>query len=226
MDFATIVEEAYERAGVPVGNVLTGYQVRTARRSMNLLTLEWASRGLNMWTYEEGTVNLVQGTATYDLPNDTIDLLDQVIRTQAGEGGSQTDISCSRISVSTYSSLPNKLAQGRPLEIYIERLRETPQFTLWPVPDQGTEDDPYYQLVYWRLRRIQDAGNGQNTPDMNWRFFPALVAGLAYYLALKNPDLVSRVPMLQAEAERLYQLAAEEDREKAPVRFVPRSPWN
>jgi hypothetical protein len=219
MDFTEIAEEAWERAG---REMKSGYDLRTARRSMNLLTIEWQNRGINMWTIEQGTINLQQGVATYDLPADTIDLLEHVIRTQPGNAATQFDLTISRISVSTYSSIPNKLTQGRPIQIYIDRAEVNPRFTLWPVPDQGTLLDPYYQLIYWRLRRIQDAGSGVQTPDTNFRFFPALVAGLAYYIAQKDPDLAPRIPMLQAEYERQFDLAAGEDREKAAVRFVPR----
>jgi hypothetical protein len=219
MDFTEIAEEAWERAG---REMRSGYDLRTARRSMNLLTIEWQNRGINMWTIEQGSINLVQGTATYNLPDNTIDLLEHVIRTGAGNYSTQSDLSISRISVSTYSSIPNKQTQGRPIQVYIDRGRDNPTVTVWPVPDQGTLLAPYYQMIYWRLRRIQDAGAGVQTPDMNFRFFPALVAGLAYYIAQKEPDLMQRIPMLQTEYERQFELAAGEDREKAAVRFVPR----
>ena len=219
MDFTEVAEEAWERAG---REMRSGYDLRTARRSMNLLTIEWQNRGINMWTIEQGTINLAQGTATYDLPDNTIDLLEHVIRTGAGSYSTQSDLSISRISVSTYSSIPNKLTQGRPIQLYIDRARDNPTVTVWPVPDQGTLLAPYYQMIYWRMRRIQDAGAGAQTPDMNFRFFPALVAGLAYYIAQKDPELMPRLPMLQAEYEGQFELAAGEDREKAAVRFVPR----
>lgn len=219
LDFTEVAEEAWERAG---REMRSGYDLRTARRSMNLLTIEWQNRGLNMWTFEQGTINLEQGTATYDLPADTIDLLEHVIRTGAGGYSTQADLSISRISVSTYSSIPNKLTQDRPIQIYIDRARDNPKVTVWPVPNQGTTLNPFYQLIYWRMRRIQDAGSGVQTPDINFRFYPALVAGLAYYIAQKDPDLMVRIPMLQAEYERQFELAAGEDREKAAVRFVPR----
>lgn len=219
MDFTEIAEEAWERAG---REMRSGYDLRTARRSMNLLTIEWQNRGINMWTIEQGTLNLEQSVATYDLPANTIDLLEHVIRTGAGNYSTQSDLSISRISVSTYSSIPNKQTQGRPIQLYIDRARDNPTVTVWPVPDQGTLANPYYQLVYWRMRRIQDAGSGEQTSDMNFRFFPALVAGLAYYIAQKDPELMPRIPMLQTEYERQFELAAGEDREKAAVRFVPR----
>lgn len=214
MDFTDIAEEAWERAG---REMRSGYDLRTARRSMNLMTIEWQNRGLNMWTIEEGAINLTKGVAEYDLPADTIDLLDQVIRTGAGNAATQADLALSRISVSTYSTIPNKLTQARPLQIYVQRLRSAPKATLWPVPDTDN-----YVLKYWRMRRIQDAGNGVETPDVGFRFLPALVAGLAYHIAMKVPELQVRVDMLKAAYEEQFQLAADEDREKAPVRFVPR----
>jgi hypothetical protein len=219
LDFTEIAEEAWERAG---REMRSGYDLRTARRSMNLLTIEWQNRGINMWTIEEGTLNLGQGIATYDLPADTIDLLEHVVRTGAGSASTQSDLTITRISVSTYSTIPNKLAQGRPIQLYIDRARDNPRVTVWPVPDQGTILDPYYIMKYWRMRRIQDAGAGAQTPDVNFRFLPCLVAGLAYYIAQKVPELMPRVQMLQAEYERQFELAAGEDREKAAIRFVPR----
>ena len=189
---------------------------------MNLLTIEWANRGINMWTIDEGFINLVQGTATYDLPAATIDLIEQVIRTNAGSTTLQTDLNLSRISVSTYSSVPNKLTQGRPIQVWVDRLRDNPTVTVWPVPDRGTAIAPYYILRYWRLRRIENAGAGIETPDMNFRFFPALVSGLAYYIATKIPELMPRIEMLKLQYEEQYALAAGEDREKASISLVPR----
>lgn len=219
MDFTEIAEEAWERAG---REMRSGYDLRTARRSMNLLTIEWQNRGINMWTIEEGFINLVQGTAAYDLPADTIDLLEQVIRTNQGNSSTQSDLTISRISMPTYASIPNKLTEGRPIQINVERLRDNPVVNIWPVPDQGTALAPFYVLRYWRMRRIQNAGAGIQTPDVSFRFLPCLVAGLAYYIASKDPDLMPRIPMLQAEYERQFELAAGEDREKATIRLVPR----
>jgi hypothetical protein len=219
LEFTEIAEEAWERAG---REMRSGYDLRTARRSMNLLTIEWQNRGINMWTIEEGTINLGQGVASYNLPADTIDLLEHVVRTGAGNASTQSDLNITRISVSTYSTIPNKLTQGRPIQLYIDRGQENPVVTVWPVPDQGTIAAPYYIIKYWRMRRIEDAGSGIQTPDVNFRFLPALVAGLAYYIAQKDPALMPRVPMIQAEYERQFELAGGEDREKAPVRFVPR----
>lgn len=290
-DFTEIAEEAWEQAG---SEMRSGYDLRTARRSMNLLTIEWANRGLNMWTYEEGTITLTPGLNTYALPLDTIDLLDHVIRTGQNSASTQADLNITRISVSTYATIPNKLAPGRPIQVWVQRLSgqvtptgatlsgtinssttsitlsstanlpstgfvrigsediyygwldgnalggvvraqngttaashssgaavynpNLPAITVWPTPDNSQT----YQFVYWRLRRMQDAGSGIETADMNFRFLPALVAGLAYHIAKKVPALSERLGMLKESYDEQFQLAAGEDREKAAVRFVPR----
>jgi len=215
MEFTEIAEEAFERAG---REMRSGYDLRTARRSMNLLTIEWQNRGINMWTVDSGTIDLVKGQTTpYNLPADTIDLLEHQIRTGSGNAATQSDLTISRISVSTYASIPNKLTQGRPIQLYIERLRDHPKVNVWPIPDRSD-----YKLYYWRMRRIHDAGSGVQTADMNFRFFPCLVAGLAYYIAMKLPEMMDRVPMLKAVYDEQFELAAGEDREKTSARFVPR----
>jgi len=214
MDFTDIAEEAWERAG---REMRSGYDLRTARRSMNLMTIEWQNRGINMWTIDSGTINLVKGTTQYTLPADTIDLLEHQIRTNSGNTTTQSDLTISRISVSTYASIPNKLTQGRPIQLYVERLRDAPKVNVWPVPDNDN-----YVLYYWRMRRIEDAGSGVQTADMNFRFFPCLVAGLAYHISMKVPELVDRVPMLKAVYDEQFEMAAGEDREKTAARFVPR----
>lgn len=219
LDLTEIVEEAFERAG---SEMRTGYDLRTARRSLNLLFADWANRGINMWTFEQGTIPLVQGQATYDLPSDTVDLMEHVIRTGAGSASTQADLTITRISVSTYATIPNKLQQARPIQVWIERRQETPRITVWPIPDQGTLLQPYYTFVYWRLRRIDDAGTGINTMDVPFRFLPCMVAGLAYYLALKVPNGAERLPVLKQQYDEAWDLASTEDREKAAVRFVPR----
>lgn len=209
-----IIQEAYDRAGVVMRS---GYEYRSARRSIDLMMQEWANRGINLWTVEEGSQLLTPGTATYTLPADTVDLIDHVIRTSPGNVASQADLTINRMSVSNYSTIPNKLSTGRPIRIYVDR-QITPQFTVWPVPDASQQ----YTLVYWRLRRIQDAGSpGTNTMDMPFRFMPALVAGLAYNLAMKSPGAEARVPVLKAVYEEQFQLAADEDRSRASVRFLP-----
>ena len=217
-----LVEEAFERCGA---ELRTGYDLRTARRSLNLLTIEWANRGINLWTIEQGSIPMVQGQIVYDLPIDTIDLLEHVVRTQTGQ--QQTDITINRISIDTYSTIPNKNAQGRPIQVWINRQSgadypidgvANPQINVWPAPDQSN----FYTFVYWRLRRLQDAGDGVTTQDIPFRFLPCLVAGLAYHLSLKVPGALERSQMLKAEYEELWQQAADEDREKAPLRIAPR----
>ena len=216
-----LVEEAFERCGA---ELRTGYDLRTARRSLNLLTIEWANRGINLWTIEQGSIPLVEGQIVYDLPVDTIDLLEHVVRTQTGE--QQTDITINRISIDTYSTIPNKNAQGRPIQVWINRQSgaqnlsgiQYPNINVWPAPDQNN----YYTFVYWRLRRLQDAGDGVTTQDIPFRFLPCLVAGLAYHLSLKVPGALERSMSLKAQYEELWQQAADEDREKAPLRIAPR----
>ena len=222
LDLNQLIEESFERCGK---ELRSGYDLRTARRSLNLLTIEWANRGLNLWAIEQGSILLVAGTQDYNLPVDTIDLLDSVIRTSSGT--SQTDINISRISVSTWAVIPNKNITGRPIQVWVQRLSGatnslgsvvSPQIHVWPIPDATTT----YTFVYWRLRRLQDAGNGVNGQDIPFRFLPAMVAGLAYNLSWKIPEAAAIRGDLKMEYEAQFALAAEEDREKAPVRFVPR----
>jgi len=296
LDLNNLVEDAFERCGQ---ELRTGYDLRTARRSLNLLTIEWANRGINMWTVEPGQISFYQGQIMYALPTDTIDLLDMVTRT--GTDQNQQDININRISESTYITIPNKNATGRPIQVWINRqsgqenptdilLAETltatastaanpetitlsstvglaqfgfikigtetiqyggisgstitgciravnnttlathaigdkiyvqnlPTVNVWPAPEQSN----YYSFVYYRLRRIQDAGNGLTVEDIPFRFIPCMVAGLAAYLAMKLPNVSpDRIAMLRADYEAAFQLAADEDREKASVRFVPR----
>jgi hypothetical protein len=291
MDFTEIAEEAWERAG---REMRSGYDLRTARRSMNLMTIEWQSKGINMWTMEQGFINLTPGLSTYALPTDTIDLLEHVIRTGQNTSSTQADLTITRISVSTYATIPNKLQQARPIQVWIQRLSgetnptssvlvgaitstdttltlssvvglagsgfirlgtediyytyisgnvlggvfrgqnnttaasqadgtavfvpQLPAITVWPTPDNSTP----YQFVYWRLRRVQDAGAGMETADMNFRFLPCLVSGLAYHIAIKVPELMPRIQMLKQMYDETFEIAAGEDREKAAVRFVPR----
>ncbi len=212
LDLNQIVEEAFERCGA---ELRTGYDLRTARRSLNLLTAEWANRGVNLWTIEEGSVSLTEGTITYNLPTDTIDLIEQVIRT--GTGSNQQDINITRISAPTYGVIPNKNATGRPIQVWINRQVSQPIINVWPAP----EDDSY-TFVYWALKRIEDAGNGVNTQDIPFRFLPCLVAGLAFYLSLKIPNAGDRTQFLKQEYEEQWLLASTEDREKADLRLAPR----
>jgi len=294
LDLTEIVEEAFERAG---SELRSGYDMRTARRSLNLLFADWANRGVNMWTFDQGTINLVPGQNTYPLPTDTVDLLEHVIRTGAGSASTQADLTITRISVSTYATIPNKLQQARPIQVWIQRLdgqtssvgttisatitstattiavtsatslpstgfilvgsetigygyisgntlyncvrgqnnttaaahtagdgvyvQNLPAITLWPTPDNSQT----YQFIYWRLRRVNDAGGGVNTMDVPFRFLPCMVAGLSYYLALKVPNGAQRLDILKQQYDEAWQLASDEDREKASVRFVPRQAY-
>lgn len=221
LDLNNLLEEAFERAGA---EMRTGYDLKTARRSLDLMTIEWANRGVNLWTIEQGSIPMVQGQISYNLPVDTIDLIDHVIRTQSGT--QQTDININRISVDTYATIPNKNVQGRPIQVWIDRQSGAtepsgvayPTINVWPAPDQSN----YYTFVYWRMRRIQDSGTGVTTQDIPFRFLPAMVAGLAFHLSVKLPDGMNRMPMLKQMYDEAWQLASDEDREKAPLRIAPR----
>lgn len=213
IDIADLIEEAYERAGL---EARTGYDYRTARRSLNFLSAEWSNRGLNLWTVQEHTLVLTPGVKTYPLPEDTIDIIETMIRVTSS--GSALDYTVSRIGVGDYATLPNKNTTGRPLQIYVNR-QINPEYTLWPVPDLP------YTILYWTMRRIQDATTATDVMDIPVRFVPAIAAGLAYQIAMKRPEVVQRLPILEAEYNRQFQLAAEEDRGREPARFVPWSSY-
>ncbi len=216
MDFPEIAEEAWERAG---REMRSGYDLRTARRSMNLLTIEWANRGINLWTIQEGVTDyLANGDLDYSLNSTTIDVLEINLRTDDGVQASQRDLPLTRTSASVYASIPNKLTQGRPTQVWIDRDRGGPIAHVWPVPDK----DSTYKIHYFYLRRIQDAGEGSYDADMPFRFLPCLVAGLAYYIAMKTPELADRIPLLKNIYDEQFEMAASEDREKVAARFVPR----
>ena len=294
LDVNDLIEEAFERCG---RELRTGYDFKTARRSLNLLTIEWANRGINLWTVEQGVIPMVTGQAMYPIPVDTIDLMDMVIRTNNGVQSNQIDINISRIAEPTYMSLPNKLAQGRPIQVYINRqsgqtnpttvvltanvsstattinvsdatklasagfiqigtetisypnvsgnqlincargqngttaaphlaaaaisVQNLPSINVWPTPNAPGSQ---YTFVYYRLRRIQDAGTGVYVQDIPFRFITCMVAGLAANLSIKLPDVdPNRIMLLKADYEQQFQLAADEDRDKAPIRFVPRN---
>jgi hypothetical protein len=213
-DLPELFEEAYERAGL---EMRSGYDLKTARRSLNLMTLEWANRGLNLFTIESGTQVLTPGEGTYTLPANTIDLIEHQLRT--GSGTAQVDTYLERISVSTYSQQTNKLITGRPTQIFVQRLATETKFTLWPLPDTTMQ----YTVAYYRLKGIDGLASGIGT-DMTSvppRFVPALVAGLAYYIAMKKPQAQQMLPMLKAEYETQFELAASEDRDRSSVMFTP-----
>ena len=208
-DISEIIEEAYERIGV---DAIGGYDVRTARRSLNLLGLEWANRQVHLWTIDSDTIPLTTGVGDYPLPMDTVDLLDVMIRTTSG--GVSTDAAIGRMSMGDYANIPTKQSTGRPVQYYVDRQSPTPTLYVWPIPP-----DTSYTLVYWRMRRMQDAGDaGYMSADVSVRAIPALVSGLAYYLAMKrNP---SRLMETKAIYDEQFTMMAEEDRER--VSFVVR----
>ena len=211
-DLPEIFEEAFERAGL---QMQTGYDLKTARRSLNLLTLEWQNRGLNLWTIDSGTQALTAGTATYQMPADTIDLIEHQVRT--GSGTEQVDTSLERISVSSYAQQSAKNLQGRPSQIFVDRQATAVNVTLWPVPDSSS-----YTLSYFRLRGINGISSGiGTTADVPPRFVPCLAAGMAYYIAMKKPEVAARVGPLKQEYEFQFELAANEDTDSSTIKFVP-----
>tara|TARA_R110000765_G_scaffold394476_1_gene487999 strand:+ start:755 stop:1513 length:759 start_codon:yes stop_codon:yes gene_type:complete len=236
-DMGEIIEEAYERAGL---ELRSGYDLRTARRSLNLLTLEWQNRGLNLWTIEEGNISetsagtslgssfyLKKDTPSYNIPIATTSVLDLILRTDSGSTTLQSDFHLNRISQPTYAVIPNKLSVGRPLQFYLQRTEvqdvtsstdRNSKVTIWPVPDE----DSKYSIVYWRVKRISDTNDdASSTAEVPDRFIPALVAGLAYQIAVKKPEAIDRVSMLKQIYEEQFKMAADEDRVKTSARFVP-----
>lgn len=215
-DVAEIAEEAAERAGV---EFRSGYILRSARRSIELLSIEWGNRGLNLWTVEQGTIDLREGIEEYDLPDDTIDLIEHNLRYWSQDTNEPKDYPLARMSISQYTAIPAKLSSGRPTMIHIKR-RIHPSFLLWAVPDRNS----YYQVAYSRLRRMASVGSGgAGQPELPFRFVPAMIAGVALYLALKStdPGAQQRVPILKAAYEEQFMLASDEDRDRASIRWVP-----
>lgn len=204
LDVAEIIEEAYERCGL---EVRTGYDARTARRSLNLMLADWANRGLNLWTMVEASIPMVAGDASYVLANDVVDILDVVIRSQG------TDYEVERISRTEYFTLPNKTTTGRPSQFFLERTI-VPTLYLWATPDNSTD-----VLRYYYIRRMQDADTLTNTTDIPFRFLPCMVAGLAYYLAMKRAP--ERLPILKSVYDEEFQRAADEDIDRVPLKLVP-----
>lgn len=211
-NISEILEDAFERAGL---EMRSGYQLKSARRSLNLLLLEWQNRGLNLFTIEQGTQALTSGTATYTMPTDTIDLIEHQLRT--GSGTSQIDRTLSRVSVSDYAKQGSKNQTGAPSQIYVDRQAGSVTATLWPVPDSND-----YTLFFYRLKGIDGVSSGiAGSASIPPRFVPCLIAGIAYHTALKNPEVSDRVPALKAEYEEQYALAAAEDQDSAPYRIRP-----
>lgn len=214
-DQSDIIEDAASMAGT---ELRTGYDMRMARFAINMLMQEWGNRGYNLWTVTSSSIPLVQGTAAYTLPTDIIDVIEATVRTGDGNVSLQADITIRRIGVAQYSSTPNKLQQGRPVQYFVQRLI-APTITVWPVPDLSST----YVLYYYYLRRMQDAGGTADlTMDLPARFMPALVTGLAYHIAVRKPELQARVQGLKMAYEEQWELAAGEDRERSSTRWVPR----
>ena len=205
LDVAEYVEEAFERCGL---EVRTGYDLKSAKRSLNLLLADWANRGLNQWTIKQRTVTLVVGDGNYDLGSDVIDVLSVICRR------SGTDYSMERLSRDEYLNIPNKTSQGRPNQFFLDR-QVTPNLKIWPVPDDASD-----VVIYEALTRVDDADDFTNTMDMPFRFYPCLAAGLAYYIALKRAP--NRVQMLKAVYEEEFERAATEDRDRSSFNVVPR----
>jgi len=204
LDVGEIIEEAYERCGL---EVRTGYDARTARRSLNLMFAEWANRGLNLWTVKQGTITLTAGQAQETLTDDVVDILEVTLRR------SGTDYEVERISRGEYATLPNKTTQGRPSQFYFDRQID-PIINLWSVPENSTD-----QLIYYYVQRIEDADALVNTTDMPFRFFPCMVAGLAYYISMKRAP--ERIQLLKSVYEEEFQRAADEDEGRTPLKLQP-----
>jgi hypothetical protein len=204
LDVAEYIEEAFERCGL---EVRTGYDLKTAKRSLNLMLAEWANRGLNQWTITQTTQALTSGTATYNLNTNVIDILSVVVRR------SSTDFSMERISRSTYLGIPTKSTTGRPNQFFLDR-QTTPVLKIWPTPENSTDT-----IIFDALTRMDDADTFINTMDMPFRFFPCLAAGLAYYISMKRAP--NRTQMLKAVYEEEFERAMTEDRDRASFNVVP-----
>ena len=215
LDLSDILEEAYERAGL---ELRSGYDYKTARRSLDLLMLEWQNRGLNLWTVRDTSLALVAGTGSYDLSGDKLDIIEGLLRTDAGNTSKQADLTMQRISVSQYAHQTNKLTQGRPLQYYVERKPTGITVHFWPVPDATTS----YTFAYYYMERIEDTGSpASNNMDVPARFLPCLVSGLAYQIASKRPEVMQMAPMLKQVYEEQWSLAADAAREKAALYMSP-----
>ena len=215
LDIGDIIEEAYERAGL---ELRSGYDYKTARRSLDLLMLEWQNRGLNLWTVKNASQTLTAGTSSYDLTAEKIEIIEASLRTDAGDSSNQSDLTMERISVVQYSHLTNKLTEGRPLQYYVGRSPDNITINLWPVPDSQET----YTFVYYYLERIEDSGKpATNNMDVPDRYLPCLVSGLAYNIALKRPESVSLAPALKQIYEEQWEMVSDAFREKAALYVTP-----
>ena len=215
LDLSDILEEAYERAGL---ELRSGYDYRTARRSLDLMFLEWQNRGLNLWTVQEETQTLTAGTGRYALSSDQLDVIEASLRTDDGDADKQTDLTMSRISISQYSHLTNKLTQGRPIQYWIEKDPGAIALNVWPVPDDAVT----YKINYYFIQRVEDTGSpASNNVDIPSRFLPCMAAGLAYHISVKRPEASDRAPLLKQIYDEQWDLAADADRDKSSIYMVP-----
>jgi|TARA_R100001086_G_scaffold169919_1_gene92694 hypothetical protein len=215
LDLSDILEEAYERAGL---ELRSGYDYRTARRSLDLMFLEWQNRGLNLWTVQEDTQTLTAGTGRYALSSDQLDVIEASLRTDDGDADKQTDLTMSRISISQYSHLTNKLTQGRPIQYWVEKDPGAIALNVWPVPDDAVT----YKINYYYIQRVEDTGSpASNNVDIPSRFMPCMAAGLAYYISIKRPEASDRAPLLKQIYDEQWDLAADADRDKSSFFMVP-----
>jgi len=205
LDVAEYIEEAFERCGL---EVRTGYDLKTAKRSLNLMLAEWANRGLNQWTIKQRSLAVTQGTGNYAIDADVIDVLSVIVRRD------NTDYALDRYSREEFLTIPNKTTQGRPSQFFLDR-QITPNLQLWPVPENNTDI-----VFYDALTRMQDADTFINSSDMPFRFYPCLAAGLAYYIAIKRAP--QRIQILKAAYEEEFERAITEDRDRASFNVVPR----
>ena len=215
LDLSDILEEAYERAGL---ELRSGYDYRTARRSLDLMFLEWQNRGLNLWTVQEDSQILMAGTGRYALSGDQLDVIEASLRTDDGDADKQTDLTMSRISISQYSHLTNKLTQGRPIQYWIEKDPGAIALNVWPVPDDAVT----YKINYYYIQRVEDTGSpASNNVDIPSRFLPCMAAGLAYHISVKRPEASDRAPLLKQIYDEQWDLAADADRDKSSFYMVP-----
>ena len=207
---AEFVEEAFERCGL---ELRTGYDLKTAKRSINIMLAEWANRGLNQWTIEQTTQALTEGTSSYSLNSNVIDILDMVVRRTVNSV--DTDISMSRLSRSEYINIPNKTTKSRPSQFFLDKLT-TPAIKIWPAPENSTDI-----LVFNKIVRMDDADKATNTMDMPFRFYPCFAAGLAYYISMKRSP--ERSAVLKQAYEEEFQRAMSQDEDRASFRIRPYS---
>ena len=215
LDIAEVIEEAYERCGL---ELRSGYDYKTARRSLDLLMLDWQNRGLSLWTVKEANLTLTPGTSAYPLNGNELDIVEAFMRTNAGDVTRQSDLTMQRISIAQYSHQTNKLFQGRPIQYWVERAPSGITVKVWPVPDASQT----WTLGYYYMERIEDSGSPASlNVDVPARFLPCLTAGVAYMIAIKKPQAEARIPFLKDNYEEHWTMASDSAREKASLYVVP-----